>query len=117
MEYRERPVIWLGDSKENLMEFPKDIRRDMGFALSAAQAGLTPDNVKPFKGIGSGVFEIAERYDKEAYRLVYGVKIGKNLYVLHAFHKKSKSGIATPKPDVNLIKRRYKEAQERAKHD
>lgn len=70
-----------------------------------------------FKGVGSGVFEIAERHDKEAYRLVYGVQIGKNLYVLHAFHKKSKSGIATPKPDVDLIKQRYKEAQEHAKND
>lgn len=61
--------------------------------------------------------EIAERYDKNAYRLIYAVRIGESIYVLHVFQKKSKSGIATPKGDIDLIKRRYKEAQERAKSD
>jgi phage-related protein len=97
--------------------FPKKVRHDMGAALMAAQCGEMAEHVKPFKGVGSGVFEIAERYNKDAYRLVYGVQIGENLYVLHAFQKKSKSGIATPKPDVDLIKKRYKEAQEHAKND
>ena len=62
-------------------------------------------------------FEIVDRYNKDTYRLVYAVQIGKYLYVLHAFQKKSKTGIATPKPDVDLIKQRYKEAQEHAKND
>jgi phage-related protein len=117
MGFDVRPVVWLGSSKKNMREFPKQVRSDIGAALFAAQCGETAEHVKPFKGIGSGVFEIVDRYDKEAYRLVYGVKIGENLYVLHAFHKKSKSGIATPKPDVDLIKQHYKEAQEHAKHD
>jgi phage-related protein len=68
------------------------------------------------KGLGSGVFEIVERYDKNAFRLVYAVQIGTSLYVLHAFQKKSTRGIATPKPEIDLIKRRYKEAQEHAKN-
>ncbi|MBV8884144.1 MAG: type II toxin-antitoxin system RelE/ParE family toxin [Chroococcidiopsidaceae cyanobacterium CP_BM_RX_35] len=112
-----REVIWLGDSRRNVQEFPKQVRIDMGAALMAAQCGETAEHVKPFKGVGSGVFEIAERYSKDAYRLVYAVQLGRRIYVLHAFQKKSKSGIATPKPDVDLIKKRYKEAQEHAKHD
>ena len=112
-----RPVVWLGNSRKNLREFPKRVRSDMGAALFAAQCGEMAEHVKPFKGIGSGVFEIAERYNKEAYRLVYGVQIGEKVYVLHAFQKKSKSGIATPKSDVDLIRKRYKEAREHAKND
>jgi len=112
-----RPVIWLGDSKKNMREFPAMVRADMGAALFAAQCGEMVTHVKPLKGLGSGVFEIVDRYNKDAYRLVYGVQIGKNIYVLHAFQKKSKIGIATPKLDIDLIKRRYKEAQEHAKNE
>jgi phage-related protein len=68
-------------------------------------------------GVGSGVMEIAERYDTNAYRLIYAVQLGKSIYVLHVFQKKSKSGIATPKMDVDLIVKRYKEARERAKNE
>jgi phage-related protein len=112
-----RPIVWLGNSRKNVKEFPQQVRVDMGAALMAAQCGEIADHVKPFKGVGSGVFEIIERYDKDAYRLVYAVQIGKHIYVLHAFQKKSKSGIATPKSDVDLIRRRYREAQERAEND
>jgi len=65
---------------------------------------------KPFKGIGSGVFEIALRFDKDAYRAVYAVQVGRRVYVLHAFQKKSKHGISTPRQDVELIEQRYKQA-------
>ncbi len=112
-----RSVVWLGSSRQDLREFPQPVRRDMGAALFAAQCGETAEHVKPFKGVGSGVMEIAERYDKNAYRLIYAMQIGKRIYVLHVFQKKSKSGVATPKSDIDLIKRRYKEAQERAKSD
>jgi len=70
---------------------------------------------KAFKRIGSGVFEIKDDFDSDTYRLVYAVKIGIRLYVLHAFQKKSNKGIATPKKDVDLIARRYKEAVEMEK--
>lgn len=116
MEYTVRPVIWLGNSRKKMKEFPKQVRIDMGAALMAAQRGETAAHVKPFTGVGRGVFEIAERYDTNAYRLVYAVQLGRNIYVLHAFQKKSKTGIATPKPDVELIQQRYKEAQEREHH-
>jgi len=71
-----------------------------------------PKDAKPFKGVGSGVLEIALRYASDAYRVVLALQIGKRIYVLHAFQKKSKKGIATPKRDVDLIKKRYIEAQE-----
>jgi phage-related protein len=112
-----RRVVWLGDSRKNLQAFPQPVRRDMGAALFAAQRGETAEHVKRFKGVGSGVMEIAERYDTNAYRLIYAVQLGKSIYVLHVFQKKSKSGIATPKMDVDLIVKRYKEARERAKNE
>jgi len=61
-------------------------------------------------GIGSGIYEIVDRYDKDTYRAVYAVKLGNYIYVLHVFKKKSKQGISTPKEDVKIIKQRYKEA-------
>jgi phage-related protein len=76
-----------------------------------------PKDAKPFKGVGSGVIEIALRHDAEAYRTVLAVQLGRKIYVLHAFQKKSKKGIATPKHDVDLIKQRYKEAKELAAHE
>ncbi|RUT07148.1 hypothetical protein DSM106972_024090 [Dulcicalothrix desertica PCC 7102] len=79
------------------------------------QAGETPMEAKLFKGVGSGVYEIIKRYDTDTYRAVYTVKIGKKVYVLHAFRKKSKQGIKTPQADIDLIKQRYKDAQEREK--
>ncbi len=112
-----RLIAWLGDSKKKLKEFPQKVRGDMGAALFAAQCGEMAEHVKPFKGVGSGVFEIVERYEKDAYRLVYGVQIGEKIYVLHAFQKKSKRGIATPRQDIDLIKQRYKEALEDAKYE
>ncbi len=112
-----RDVVWLGDSRKNLKKFPDDVQNTMGFSLMTVQYGETPDTVKPFKYVGSGVFEIAESYKGDAYRMVYGVQIGKKIYVLHAFQKKAKSGIATPKKDVELIKSRYREAQEAAKNE
>ena len=79
--------------------------------------GGMPKDAKPFKGVGSGVFEIAVRYNKEAYRTVLAVQLGEKIYVLHAFQKKSKSGISTPKEDIDLIRRRLKDAKEIAKND
>ena len=111
-----RSVVRLGNSRKNMQEFSPKVRSEMGAAWFAAQCGETAAHVKSFKGVGSGVFKIAERYNKDAYRLVYGVQIGAKIYVLHAFQKKSKSGIATPKPDVDLIKQRYKDAQDHAKN-
>jgi phage-related protein len=86
----------------------------LGDELQLIQFGGIPKDAKPFKGIGSGVLELALRHDSNAYRVVVAVQIGRWIYVLHAFQKKSKKGIETPKRDLELIKKRYLEAQELA---
>jgi len=112
-----RPVVWLGNSRRNIQAFPPDARRIIGGELQLMQYGGMPKDAKPFRGIGSGVIEIAIRHDGEAYRTVVALQLGRNIYVLHAFQKKSKKDIATPKQDVDLIKQRYKEAKELAEDE
>ena len=107
----------LGNSRRNIQAFPPDARRIIGGELQLMQYGGMPKDAKPFRGIGSGVIEIAIRHDGEAYRTVVALQLGRNIYVLHAFQKKSKKGIATPKQDVDLIKQRYKEAKELAEDE
>ena len=97
--------------------FPAEAQKILGDELQLIQFGGMPKDAKPFKGIGSGVFEIALRHDTDAYRTVLAVQVGKRIYVLHAFQKKAKKGIATPKHEVDLIKQRYKEAKELAAHE
>jgi phage-related protein len=108
-----RPLVWMGDSRKNIRSFPDEVQASVGYALQLVQAGETPADAKPFKGVSSGVYEISKRYDTDTYRAVYAVKIGEKIYVLHAFQKKSKQGIKTPQSDVDLIKQRYKDALER----
>lgn len=107
-----RRVVWLGESKNKLRNFPDGAQKLLGDELQLIQFGGMPKDAKPFKGIGSGVVEIALRYASDAYRVVLALQIGSRIYVLHAFQKKSKKGIATPKRDIDLIKQRYSEAQE-----
>jgi len=111
-----RPIVWLGDSKRNLRDFPNGAQKLLGDELQLIQFGGMPKDAKPFKGVGSGVLEIALRYASDAYRVVLALQLGKRIYILHAFQKKSKRGIATPKREIDLIKQRYNEAQELA-HD
>lgn len=91
-----------------------EARKLVGDELQLVQFGGAPKDAKPFKGIGSGVFEIAVAYDKNAYRAVYAVQLGRNIYILHAFQKKSRSGIKTSQKDADLIRQRYKQAKELA---
>ena len=112
-----RPVVWIGTSKKNLLGFPKGAQKLIGDELQLIQFGEMPTNTKPFKGVGSGVFEIAIRYATDAYRAVLAVQLGEKIYVLHSFQKKAKKGIATPKMDVDLIRQRYSEAKELAKYE
>ena len=107
-----RSLIWLGDTKKKIRSFPGNVKKMVGDELQFIQFGEIPKDTKPFKGIGGGVFEIITDFDKDTYRTVVAVKIGENIYVLHAFKKKSKKGIATPRQDLNLIKQRLQEAKE-----
>jgi phage-related protein len=91
---------------------PEQVRRGIGQALYAAQQGMTDPAAKPLKGFGGArVMEIVERYRGDAYRAVYTADFENAVYVLHVFQKKSKSGIATPKPEIELIRRRFAEAE------
>lgn len=110
-----RTVIWMGDSRKRVKEFPRAVQRDIGEALMFAQAGEKHALAKPFKGAGSGVFEIAKRHDTDTFRAVYALQVGAAIYVLHAFQKKAKRGIKTPQQDVELIKQRLRAALEREK--
>jgi|SRR5450432_1894692 len=110
----QRPIVWLGDSKRNLRNFPDGSQKLLGDELLLIQFGGMPKDAKPFKGVGSGVIEIALRYASDAYRVVVALQIDKRIYVLHAFQKKSKRGVATPKRDVDLIRKRYAQALELA---
>jgi len=112
-----RPLVWMGNSKRNIQAFPKGAQKLLGDELQLIQFGGMPKDAKPFRGIGSGVIEIALRYAGDAFRTVVAVQLGEKIYVLHAFQKKSHKGIATPKQDVDVIKQRYAEAKERAKHE
>jgi phage-related protein len=112
-----REITWVGNTKDALKSFPKAVQREMGFTLHRIQEGKTPENVKPLKGFGSGVMEIVSNYNTNAYRAVYAVKVGDDIYVLHAFQKKSKTGIKTPKQEIELIRRRLAIAKADAKEN
>jgi phage-related protein len=112
-----RPLVWLGDAKKNIQAFPAGARKTIGDELQLIQFGGVPKDAKPFRGIGSGILEIAVRHDANAYRAVLAVQLGLKIYVLHAFQKKAKSGIKTPHREIELIKRRYREAKELAKRE
>jgi phage-related protein len=108
-----KPVVWIGSAKADLSSFPEEVKDSIGFALYVAQQGGKHSDAKPLKGFaGAGVLEIIEDHDGDTYRAVYTVRLASRVYVLHSFQKKSKSGIATPKAEVNLIKTRLKRAAE-----
>ena len=107
-----KPVEWLGSSKEDLKQFPDPVQDRIGFAVYQAQIGLKHRDAKPFTGLSSGVLEIVSRHDGDTYRAIYTVQFKTAVYVLHAFQKKAKRGIKTPKPEIDLIRRRLKAAKQ-----
>lgn len=107
-----KDVIWIASSLEDLKEFPDPVKQSMGFALFQAQRGGKHPQAKPLKGLrGGGVLEAIEDFDGDTYRTVYTVRFAGALYVLHAFQKKSKKGIATPKHEMDVVKARLKMAE------
>ena len=108
-----KPLEWLADTQEELKGFPRQVQREIGLALMAAQLGDKAPTAKPLKGYrGGGVLEIVENHDSGTYRAVYTLKYRGVVYLLHVFKKKSKRGIATPKKELDLIRRRLKTADE-----
>jgi phage-related protein len=106
-----KPAVFVGSSKEDLSAFPQEVKQVMGFAIHKAQIGEKHSDAKPLKGDkafrGAGVLEVVDDFDGDTYREFAGV-----VYVLHAFPKKSKKGIATPLSDIRLVKTRLQEARE-----
>lgn len=108
----EKPLDWVGSSKKDFLAFPEPVKDEMGNALGLAQFGGKHPLAKPWKGQGSGVFELVEDHDGSTYRAIYVVRFKEVVYVLHAFQKKSPRGIKTARGDVELVERRLKIAQQ-----
>lgn len=112
----EKPLIWIGSSKKDLIGLPPSVVRLFGYALHFAQLGTKHESAKVLKGFGgAGVLEIMEDDAAGTYRAVYTVRFEQAVFVLHCFHKKSKRGSATPERDMEVVKRRLKVAEEFAK--
>ncbi len=113
IEQHEKPLIWIGSSKRDLLALPVLIRKFFGHALDFAQRGDKHDAAKALKGFGgAGVLEIVEDGRGGTYRAVYTVKFKEAIFVLHVFQKKSKHGIATPKQYLDIIRERLKAAEQ-----
>jgi phage-related protein len=108
-----KTLIWVGSSRRDLKAFPDQVKDGMGYALYQAQIGQKAPTAKPLRGFGgAGVLEVVEDHQGDTYRAVYTVNFANFVYVLHAFQKKSKKGIATRKADLDLINRRLQAAEQ-----
>lgn len=107
-----RPVFWMGSSRIDLKSFPQPVQSDVGYALFAAQRGEEYRSVKALRGFGGrSVLEIVAPHAGDTYRAVYTVKFKDAIYVLHAFQKKAIKGIATPKREIDIVRRRLVDAE------
>lgn len=112
MKLATRPISWIKAARKEFLEFPLAAQIEVLRALTVAAAGQKADTAKPLRGLGSGVIEIALRHGGNAWRVVYTVRIGSDIWVIHAFKKKSKSGIATPKHEIDVVRQRLTRLQE-----
>jgi len=106
----------MGDALKRLKEFSEAVQDSVGYNLCKVQEGLMPKNAKYLTGFKPAVMELVVDYDKNTYRVIYTVKLGEAIYVLHCFQKKSTQGIKTPKHEVDLIQQRLKEAEIVSRH-
>lgn len=108
-----KPLYWTGSSKRDLRSLPGPVQDVFGYAIFLAQAGSKHMQARPLRGFGSaGVLEVVEDWDRSTYRAVYAVKFKGAVFVLHVFQKKSRSGVATSKADIDLIRERLKAAEQ-----
>jgi phage-related protein len=105
-----RPLFWTGSSKKDFADFPDAVQDEFGFELYLAQTGALPRSAKMLKGFATPVIELIEDHRGDAFRAVYTARLEAGVYVLHAFKKKSKRGVETPKPDIDLIRQRLRAA-------
>ncbi len=107
-----RRISWIKGTLKDFQAFPDAVQEQMTTVLRLAAHGEKADRAKPMQGLGSGVFEIALPYRGNAYRAVYAVQMGEEVWVIHTFQKKSTQGIKTPKPEIDLIRERLKRLKE-----
>lgn len=110
-----RPISWIKAAKKDLENFPGGVQDEALTALTIVAEGGKPDNAKPLTGLGSGVLEIVLKDRSGTYRVVYALQIDADIWVIHAFQKKSTQGIKTPLHEINLIKERIKRLNEALK--
>ena len=110
-----RPISWINAARKDFAKFPIEAQWECRDALTIAAEGGKSELAKPLTGFGSGVFEIALTYKGDAFRVVYAVLLNEDVWVSHAFQKKSKHGIQTPKPEIDLIKEPIKRLKEAMK--
>lgn len=109
---KTKPVSWIKAALKDFQEFPEGAKSVLLGALTIAAEGGKADIAKPLHGFGSGVLEVALAYRGDAFRVVYAVQLLDEIWVIHAFQKKSKQGIKTPKHEINLVKDRLKRLKE-----
>jgi phage-related protein len=109
---KTRPVSWFRAARKEFETFPDGARSICLAALTIAAEGGKADIAKPLHGFGSGVFEIALPFKGDAFRVIYAVQFGEDLWVIHAFQKKSTQGIKTPQHEIDLIRDRLKKLKE-----
>ena len=107
-----RIINWVKAALKDFLDFPQDAQDKASTALTFIAEGAKPDIAKPLAGLGSGVWELVIKSRGDAYRVVYALQIGVDIWVVHAFQKKSKQRIATPKPEIDLVKERIKRLKE-----
>jgi phage-related protein len=112
---KTRPVSWIKPALNQFRSFPESAQSAFLVALTIAAEGGKADIAKPLQGLGSGVFEIALAFKGDAFRVVYAVQLAEEIWVVHAFQKKSTKGIKTPKHEIDLIKNRLKTLKEMLK--
>jgi phage-related protein len=110
-----RPISWLKGARKDFEDFPQGAQIEMARALTILAEGRMPDIAKPLTGLGSGVMELALKHRGDAFRVVYALQIDDDIWVVHAFQKKSKTGIKTPKQEIDLIRERLKRLKEMLK--
>jgi phage-related protein len=112
VERSTRPIQWIKAARKDFEDFPPGARDDLLDALTAVADGGHPSIAKPLTGLGPGVLELALRYRGDAFRVVYALRISADVWVIHAFQKKSKSGITTPKQEIELVRDRLRQLKE-----
>ena len=110
-----RRISWIKAARRDFEDFPQGAQDEVMDALTVAAEGRKADIAKPLKGFGSGMFEVALAWRGDVYRAVYAVQMAEDVWVVHAFQKKSKTGIKTPKPELDLIRQRLQRLKEMLK--